>query len=120
MGVPAVLVEEDGKPITRKVSDGEILAHLDRHSKAVMRDLYKTPEFCSSCHKAALPRTLNDYKWQRAISLYDEWQASSVAKPSPLPFYGKDSGPTRQTCPMPREGMNDRAQRDEKGPLGMA
>jgi Tfp pilus assembly protein PilF len=105
MGVPAVLVDEDGKPITRKVSDGEILAHLDRHSKAVMRDLYRTPEFCSSCHKAALPHTLNDYKWQRAIFLYDEWQNSSFAKQSPLPFYVKDSVSTCQTCHMQREDL---------------
>ena len=105
MGVPAVLVDEDGKPITRKVTDGEILAHLDRHSKAVMKDFYRTSEFCSSCHKAALPRTLNDYKWQRAIFLYDEWQNSSFAKQSPLPFYVKDSVSTCQTCHMQREDL---------------
>jgi Tfp pilus assembly protein PilF len=105
MGVPSVLVDEDGKPITRKVSDGEILAHLDRHSKAVMKDFYRTSEFCSSCHKAALPRSLNDYKWQRAIFLYDEWQNSSFAKQSPLPFYVKDSVSTCQTCHMLREDL---------------
>jgi tetratricopeptide (TPR) repeat protein len=105
MHVPAVLLDEDGNPITRKVSDGEILAHLDRHSKAVMKDLYRSSEFCSACHKAALPRTLNDYKWQRAISLYDEWQNSSFAKQSPLPFYTKDSVSTCQTCHMQREAL---------------
>ena len=103
MGVPAVMVDEQGQPITRPVSDGEILAHLDRHSKAVMKDFYKTPEFCASCHKAALPRQLNDYKWLRAFSVYDEWQASSFAKQSPLPFYVKDSVSTCQTCHMQRE-----------------
>src|SRR5882757_7911339 len=103
LGVPAVLLDEDGNPITRPVSDGEILAHLDRHSKAVMKDFYRTSEFCSACHKAALPRTLNDYKWQRAISLYDEWQNSSFAKQSPLPFYKKDVVSTCQTCHMQRE-----------------
>jgi hypothetical protein len=91
LGVPAVLVDEAGQPITRPVSDAEILSHLDRHSKAVMKDFYKTPEFCASCHKAALPRMLNDYKWLRAFSVYDEWQASSFAKQSPLPFYVKDT-----------------------------
>jgi tetratricopeptide (TPR) repeat protein/thiol-disulfide isomerase/thioredoxin len=105
MGVPAVLVDEDGKPITRQVTDAEILTHLDRHSKAVMKDFYRTSEFCSSCHKAALPRALNDYKWQRAISLYDEWQNSSFAKQSPLPFYVKDSVSTCQTCHMQREPL---------------
>ena len=68
-----------------------------------MRDFYKTPEFCASCHKAALPRVLNDYKWLRAFSVYDEWQASSFAKQSPLPFYTKDTVSTCQTCHMQRE-----------------
>ncbi len=105
MGVPAVLVDENGAPITRKVSDAEILAHLDRHSQAVMKPFYRTSEYCASCHKAALPKALNDYKWQRAISLYDEWQNSSFAKQSPLPFYVKDSVSTCQTCHMQREGL---------------
>ena len=104
MGTPAVLVDEAGLPITRQVTDAEILAHLDRHSAAVMKPFYKTSDYCSSCHKAALPHTLNDYKWQRAISLYDEWQNSSFAKQSPLPFYVKDSVSTCQTCHMQREG----------------
>ncbi len=105
MGVPAVLVDESGAPITRPVSDAEVLAHLDRHSKAVMRDFYRTPEYCASCHKAALPKQLNDYKWLRAFSVYDEWQASSYARQSPLPFYVKDSVSTCQTCHMQRETL---------------
>jgi tetratricopeptide (TPR) repeat protein/thiol-disulfide isomerase/thioredoxin len=105
MGVPAVLVDENGAPVTRQVSDAEILAHLDRHSKAVMRPLYQTAEFCAACHKAAIPRSLDDYKWLRAISLYDEWQAASFTKQSPLPFYRKDSVSTCQTCHMIREGL---------------
>ena len=117
MGTPAVLVDEDGNPITRKVSDAEILAHLDRHSKAVMRDFYRSSEFCSTCHKAALPKSLNDYKWQRAISLYDEWQNSSFAKQSPLPFYVKDSVSTCQTCHMQREALTTRDAGAKKGEL---
>lgn len=117
MGTPAVLVDEEGKPITRPVTDAEILAHLDRHSKAVMRPFYKTSEYCSACHEAALPKQLNDYKWQRAISLYDEWQATSFAKNSPLPFYVKDSVSTCQTCHMPREAVVTRDQGAKEGKL---
>jgi Flp pilus assembly protein TadD len=105
MAQPAVLVDEKDQPIYDDVSDKEILAHLDRHSKAVMRDFYRTSEFCSACHKAALPKQLNDYKWQRAIFLYDEWQLSSFAKQSPLPFYVKDGVSTCQTCHMTREAL---------------
>jgi tetratricopeptide (TPR) repeat protein len=117
LGVPAVLVDENGAPVTRPVSDAEILAHLDRHSKAVMKDFYHTSQFCSACHEAALPRTLNDYKWQRAISLYEEWQASSFAKQSPLPFYVKDSVSTCQTCHMQREAVETRDQGAKQGKL---
>ena len=105
MGVPAVLVDEKGAPITGPVSDSEILAHLDRHSQAVMRPLYKTAEFCAACHKAAIPRTLDDYKWLRAIGLYDEWQGASFTKQSPLPFYRKDVVSTCQSCHMLREAL---------------
>ena len=105
MGQPAVLVDEKGEPIYGDISDKDILAHLDRHSKAVMKDFYRTSEYCSACHGAALPKQLNDYKWQRAIFLYDEWQLSSFAKQSPLPFYVKDQISTCQTCHMPRQAI---------------
>lgn len=106
LGVPAVLLDENGQAITRPVSDGEILAHLDRHSAAVMKPFYKTSEFCGSCHKAALPTMLNGYKWQRAFSVYDEWQNASFSQQNPLPFYTKASVSSCATCHMAREKLN--------------
>ena len=118
MGIPAVLVDEKGAPITHPVSDAEILAHLDRHSKAVMRPLYKTAEFCAACHKAAIPASLDEYKWLRAFTVYDEWQGASFTKQSPLPFYRKDVVSTCQTCHMQREplaaGAEDPGAKDGK------
>src|SRR6267154_1475213 len=102
MGTPAVMVKEDGSPITSPVTFDDILARPKLHSKAVMRDFYRTPEFCSVCHKAFLPRMLNEYKWMRAFAVYDEWQQSSWARQSPLPFYQKDVDSTCQTCHMPK------------------
>jgi Tfp pilus assembly protein PilF len=101
MGVPAVLVDEQGKRIPGIVPDAEILAHLDRHSKAVMQDIYHTPEFCAACHKANLPPTLNDYKWIRAFTAYDEWQNSKFSNRNPLTFYTADFT-TCQGCHMKR------------------
>lgn len=103
---PAVLVDEAGKPIYGKVADIDILTHLDRHSAAVMKPFYRTTDFCGACHKAALPRSLNEYKWQRAFSLLDEWQNSSFAKESPLPFYVKPAVSTCQTCHMGRNPLS--------------
>ena len=102
---PAVMLDANGKPIHGPVSDAEILAHLDRHSAAVMKPFYKTPEFCESCHKAALPGMLDGYKWLRAFAVYDEWQNSSFSQQSPLPFYKKPAVSTCQTCHMQREEL---------------
>jgi tetratricopeptide (TPR) repeat protein len=101
MGVPAVMVSGDGTPLPGEASFDDILAHPKLHSQAVMKDFYRTPEFCAVCHKAALPKMLNGYKWQRAFSVYDEWQQSSWSQESPLPFYKKESVSACQTCHMP-------------------
>jgi Tfp pilus assembly protein PilF len=101
MGMPSVLVDEQGNRIPGLVPDAEILAHLDRHSKAVMQDIMHTPEFCEACHKANLPPGLNDYKWIRAFTAYDEWQNSKFSKRNPLTFYTADFT-TCQGCHMKR------------------
>ena len=101
MAVPSALVDENGNRIPGMVPDAEILAHLDRHSKAVMQDIYHTPEFCAACHKANLPPMLNDYKWIRAFTAYDEWQNSKFSNRNPLTFYTADFT-TCQGCHMKR------------------
>jgi tetratricopeptide (TPR) repeat protein len=108
MGVPAVMVDVKGNPIPGIVPDKDIFAHPDRHSRAVMKDFYKSPEFCGACHKASIPRELSGYKWLRAIGLYDEWQSSALSQQSPLPFYQK-AQMTCQDCHMPRDsaGQNE-------------
>ncbi len=115
MGVPATMVTEEGTPLPGEASYDDILAHPKLHSRAVMKDFYRTPEFCGVCHKAALPKMLNDYKWQRAFSVYDEWQQSSWSRQSPLPFYKKDSVSTCQTCHMaPSDSSRDYAAKEGK------
>src|SRR5207253_1326444 len=91
---------EDGSPVTGPVSYDDIFAKPKLHARAVMKDFYRTPEFCGVCHKAAVPKLLNEYKWLRAFNVYDEWQQSSWSRQSPLPFYKKDTVSTCQTCHM--------------------
>jgi Tfp pilus assembly protein PilF len=110
MGVPAVMVDENGKRIPGVVPDAEIMAHPERHSKAVMQDIYHQSEFCAACHKANLPYALNDYKWIRAFTTYDEWQNSKFSNRNPLTFYQADLR-TCQGCHM----MRVPATKDEYG-----
>jgi Flp pilus assembly protein TadD len=101
MGVPAVMVDEKGNRIPGEVSFAQILRHPERHSKAVMNDLLHTPEFCAACHKANLPEPLNDYKFIRAFTAYDEWQQSKYSQRNPLTFYTTDFS-SCQGCHMKR------------------
>jgi hypothetical protein len=101
MGVPAVMVDEHGNRIPGEVPYDEIMKHTDRHVAAVMRPLLHQPEFCASCHKANLPHELNDYKFLRAFTTYDEWQTSKFSKRNPLTFYTADFT-TCQGCHMKR------------------
>jgi Tfp pilus assembly protein PilF len=101
MGIPSVMVDEKGNRIPGEVPYEEILKHTDRHSQAVMQSFYRTPEFCGSCHKANLPNPLNDYKFIRAFTAYDEWQNSKFSKRNPLTFYSADFT-SCQGCHMTR------------------
>ena len=105
MGVPAVIVDENGERIPGKVPFDMILKHPERHSKAVMHDFLHTPEFCAACHKANLPATLNDYKFIRAFTAYDEWQQSKFSQRNPLTFYTA-SFTTCQNCHMKRNPIS--------------
>jgi tetratricopeptide (TPR) repeat protein len=101
LGVPAVMVGEDGKGIPGEAPFGDIIEHPERHSKAVMKSFYRTPEFCAACHKANLPTPLNEYKFIRAFSAYDEWQNSKFSQRNPLTFYSGNFVRC-QDCHMPR------------------
>jgi Flp pilus assembly protein TadD len=101
MGIPAVTSDEKGNRIPGQVPYEMIFDHPERHAKTVMKDFYRTPEFCSACHKANLPTPLNDYKFIRAFTVYDEWQNSKFSKRNPLTFYSADFT-TCQNCHMKR------------------
>ncbi len=101
MGVPAVIVDEKGERIPGEVPFDMILRHPERHSAAVMHDFLHQPEFCAACHKANLPDPLNDYKFLRAFTAYDEWQQSKFSQRNPLTFYQADFT-TCQGCHMKR------------------
>jgi len=101
MAVPAVMTDEKGNRIAGEVPYDEIMKFPKRHSMAVMKSFYRTPEFCAACHKANLPDTLNDYKFIRAFTTYDEWQQSKFSGRNPLTFYTADFT-TCQGCHMKR------------------
>jgi regulator of sirC expression with transglutaminase-like and TPR domain len=105
MGIPAVMVDAAGKRIPGEVPYYKIMEYPERHSKAVMKDIYHQPEFCAACHKANFPSSLNDYKFIRAFTVYDEWQNSKFSQRNPLTFYTADYT-TCQGCHMKRTPLS--------------
>ncbi|MDE1156093.1 MAG: multiheme c-type cytochrome [Acidobacteriaceae bacterium] len=101
MGLPSVMLDEKGNRIPGKVPYEQIMQHTDRHVRAVMKDFYRTPQFCAACHKANLPEHLNDFKFVSAFTAYDEWQNSKFSQQNPLTFYTSDFK-TCQSCHMAR------------------
>jgi tetratricopeptide (TPR) repeat protein len=102
LGKPAVMLDASGNPAPGLPSPEEIRANPERHRAAMMRPLLQSPEFCGSCHKANLPKSLNGYKWLRAFTTYDEWQQSGWSMQSPIAFFPKSAARTCQDCHMPK------------------
>ena len=110
---PALLEREDGTPVYGDVSDEAILADVPSHKRAMMRPVLKTPEFCASCHKSVSPPGLNNYKFIRGFSVYDEWQQSGASTEAVSPFYRKDRQVDCRSCHMPAvDASRDRAAKD--------
>jgi len=107
---PALLARADGTPIYGDVSDAAIMADIPGHRRAVMRPLLKTPEFCGTCHKSAVTLALNNYKFLRGFSAYDEWQQSAASRETVAPYYKRLTRADCRTCHMPRiEAAHDLA-----------
>jgi len=107
---PALLAGADGTPVTRNVTDAEIMADRAGHKRAVMRPLLKQPEFCAACHKSVATPELNQYKFLRGFSAYDEWQQSGASGDAVMPYYRCEQRVSCNSCHMP--GV------DGKGDLG--
>lgn len=98
---PALLELKDGRRI-KDPTDEQILADLESHSRAMMRPLLGTPEFCAACHKSAIVPELNGRKWFRTFSVYDEWQQSAFAGETVQPLSVRPRQGC-QSCHMPRQ-----------------
>jgi len=106
---PALLVKSNGTPVHGDVPDSEIMASVADHKRAMMSDVIKSPEFCATCHKAAAPHELNNYKSMRGFNAYDEWQMSGASTDTITPYYRSDKRLDCRSCHMPAagEGMKD-------------
>jgi tetratricopeptide (TPR) repeat protein len=79
------------------------------HKKTFLKDLHKTPEFCSTCHKVSIPYELNHYKeFLRGQNHYDTFLLSGVSGHKASSFYYPDRAQTNcNSCHMPFKASDD-------------
>jgi tetratricopeptide (TPR) repeat protein len=79
------------------------------HKKTFLKDLHKSAEFCSTCHKVSLPYELNHYKeFLRGQNHYDTYLLSGVSGHGARSFYYPPEAKTNcNQCHMPLKESGD-------------
>ncbi len=94
-----------------------IRAQPDLHKKTFLKELHRSPEFCSTCHKVHLPVALNHYKdFLRGQNHYDSFIQSGIGHAARSFYYPPKAMNGCADCHMPfRPSPLDPAARDHDG-----
>ena len=95
-------------PFLKWINRTLIKAKPDFHKTSYLKPLHKTAEFCSVCHKVALPESLNHYKWLRGQNHYDSFYLSGVSGHAVASFYYPEKAKKNcAECHMPMQDSED-------------
>ena len=109
MGQPKRYLYElsEGKT-TKFISDFLIRSYPRYHVESLQHRMFKSPEFCASCHKQFIDEEINKVGWVQLQNQYDNWRKSRWNHP----------GEPQKTiecreCHMPLVDSNDPARGDD-------
>ena len=75
-------------PVLQGLNELMVKAKPAFHKTEMLKPFHKTAEFCSACHKVALPGELTNYKdWLRGQNHYDSYLLSGVSGHGARSFY---------------------------------
>ena len=60
----------------KRLSDFLIRAYPKYHVESLQHRLFKSPEFCASCHKQFIDQEINQVGWVQLQNQYDSWRKS--------------------------------------------
>lgn len=86
-----------------------VKAKPEFHKKTFLKDLHKSAEFCSTCHKVSIPYALNHYKeFLRGQNHYDTYLLSGVSGHKASSFYYPEKAQLNcNGCHMPLKASED-------------
>ncbi|MFA6111554.1 MAG: tetratricopeptide repeat protein [Candidatus Latescibacterota bacterium] len=97
------LFREARRGLGRFVHDTALKARPDVHKRQMLKPVFRTGEYCATCHKVSLDTRLNGYRWVRGQNEYDNWHDSGVARNASRTFYLPENRRVCQDCHMPYE-----------------
>ncbi len=94
--------------LPRLIRDFLIRAYPRQHVESLQHKLFKSPEFCASCHKQFIDEEINQVGWVQLQNQYDNWRKSRWNEPG---------DPTKtvecRECHMPLTESDDPASGDD-------
>ncbi len=109
MGQPQRYLYELSEGKTAKfISDFLIRSYPRYHVESLQHRMFKSPEFCASCHKQFIDEEINKVGWVQLQNQYDNWRKSRWNHPGdPLKTI------ECRECHMPLVDSNDPARGDD-------
>lgn len=93
-----------------------VKAKPEFHKKTMLRPLHKSAEFCSTCHKVALPVELNHYKdFLRGQNHHDSFVLSGMGNGSRSFYFPEQAKENCASCHMPLVKSTDFGAKDRDG-----
>ncbi len=84
-----------------EVRDLLIKSKPDVHKADMLKPVFRTSEYCGTCHKVSLDTPVNRYRWIRGQNEYDNHQDSGVTHSNARTWYLPPVTKTCQDCHMP-------------------
>jgi tetratricopeptide (TPR) repeat protein len=105
--------------VLRWINSQMVKAKPEFHKKTMLRPLHKSAEFCSTCHKVALPVELNHYKdFLRGQNHYDTFVLSGTGNGSRSFYFPEKAKENCASCHMPLKPSADFGAKDFDGTGG--
>jgi len=83
------------------VHDALVKSKPGVHKRDMLKPVFRTSEYCATCHKVSLDTPVNHYRWLRGQNEYDAHQDSGVSRNNARTFYLPPDAKRCQDCHMP-------------------
>jgi hypothetical protein len=87
--------------IGAEIHDALVKSKPDAHKRDMLKPVFRTSEYCGTCHKVSLDVPVNRYRWFRGQNEYDNHHDSGVTKNNARTFYLPAEAKDCRDCHMP-------------------